>query len=71
MPTIYQTKDHKDVFTSVLHWISVKNLAGSLGSEVIAGNALTLAPVQHQLVAVFLLLQSESTVSSAVLCTSP
>lgn len=56
MPTIYQTKDHKDVFTSVLHWISVKNLAGSLGSEVIAGNALTLAPVQHQLVAVFLLL---------------
>lgn len=45
--------------------VQVKDLPGSPGSEVVAGEGLAVAPVQHQPVVVFLGLQVANAASSA------
>lgn len=45
--------------------VQVKDLTGSPGSEVVAGDGLAVAPVQHQPVVVFLGMQVADAVSSA------
>lgn len=42
--------------TEALHGIRAEDLAGSLGPEVVTGNVFTVAPTEHQPVAVFFLL---------------
>lgn len=43
--------------TEALHGIRAEDLAGSLRPEVVTGNIFTVAPTEHQLVAVFFLLR--------------
>lgn len=54
----------KGGFTSVLGGVGAEDPAGSRGSEVVAGNGLAVAPVQHQLVAVFFRLEAENAIIS-------
>lgn len=46
--------------TEALHGIRAEDLAGSFGPEVVTGNVFTVAPTEHQLVAVFFLLRFRS-----------
>lgn len=43
--------------TEALHGIRAEDLAGPLRPEVVTGNMFTVAPTEHQLVAVFFLLR--------------
>lgn len=43
--------------TEALHGIRAEDLAGPLRPEVVTGNIFTVAPTEHQLVAVFFLLR--------------
>lgn len=57
--------------TEALHGIRAEDLAGSLGPEVVTGNVLTVAPTEHQPVAVFFLLDSTFSWGSALCFYSP
>lgn len=45
------------VLTEAPHGIRAEDLAGPLRPEVVTGNIFTVAPTEHQLVAVFFLLR--------------
>lgn len=60
-----ETKSAGGIWDKGITLVQVQDLAGSPGSEVVAGDGLAVAPVQHQPVVVFLGLQVGNAVSSA------
>ncbi|KAL2296666.1 hypothetical protein Nmel_016001 [Mimus melanotis] len=57
-------KSAADTWEKGITLVQLKDLAGSSGSEVVAGDCLVVAPIQHQPVVVFLGLQVANAVSS-------
>lgn len=60
-----KTKSAGDIWAKGITLVQLKDLAGSPRSEVVAGNGLTVAPVQYQPVVAFRGLQAANAVSSA------
>lgn len=58
-------KSAADIWEKGITLLQLKDLAGSPGLEVVAGDGLAVAPVQHQPVVVFLGLQMANAISSA------
>lgn len=57
--------------TEALHEVCAEDLAGPLRPEIVTGNVFTVAPTEHQLVAVFFLLRRVKTPCLCSSCVGP